>query len=296
MKKLALLALAAVAAGCGSGVTGTTGAVACNTAAACGMIFAANVVGISACTDFVEQINDPAKADFVRISADQVNCIAQARANCDGARRCLNNGNEPSPCSGSSSSCDGKSLVTCDGVTGTNNSNGTRSYGCSGSQSCQANNNIVACGYGTCAIGLPTCADENTVQSCFTGILQKEDCSREDGKCTPGNLRGAHCRGNGAGCSGTDNLACEGSVLVSCLDGQEARRDCARDNLRCVNKHGGGGFDCALGDDCDSGSFPASCNGKTLRFCNNGKETTLSCADYGFNGCTPNMGGHCTKE
>jgi hypothetical protein len=298
MKKLMFLALLA-AAGCGDGVTATSGAAACNTAAACGILPGGNIIGISACTQFIQAVNEPEGANFVHIDPDEVNCLAEAGSDCDRARACLNYGQTAASCSGTSQMCDGNTWVSCDGLTGINGNNGTRRFKCSSlnaGASCLVANGQADCGYATCAIGFPTC-DGDVLETCTTGIRQRYDCGRTNSTCVPGaGLSQAHCRGTGPGCSGTGNLRCDGTFVVSCSDGQEARYDCKRQNLGCFEHANTRGVDCALGEECDPADFAAECNGLKLTYCNKGRRSQINCGDYGFNGCTPNMGGRCTKS
>jgi hypothetical protein len=298
MKKLLLAAL--LVAGCGNGVTASTGAAACATAVACG-ILPNGVVGISACTQFIQDINEPENALLVHVDADQVNCIASTGNNCDLARACLDYGNPPTACSGSGQMCNGDTWSTCDGLTGTNGNNGTRSFHCAKNQpgaSCQMNNNHFDCGFSTCAVGLPSCADSKTVQVCNLGITQHLDCARNNSICVEGGglLNSAKCRGQGASCTAGDGtpLRCQGNVLVTCADGQEAMHDCGRDNLGCFLV--GNSFRCALGNDCDPSNSPAQCNGSVLHYCDKGKRTFVDCGALHFTGCTPNNGGSCTRS
>jgi hypothetical protein len=291
MKKLAFAAL--LVAGCGNSVTGGTGASACITAAACGIIQAA--------------------ATVVKVDAEQVNCIATAGSNCDAARRCLNYGMNVEACSGTSASCETSTMwKACDSATGTNGANGSRRFKCSDvpGATCvvgadQFGGALVDCGFGSCSGTATSCVDNNTaVQSCVGGILRKEDCTRSGSTCIPaGAIVPAHCGGTGPGCSSpgiVDNtLRCDGDVVVSCSDSHEARYDCARDNLHCFanpNPNGRPRFGCYLDDKCDPNNYTAVCNGLTLKFCNNGKEWTTDCGKAGFNGCDPSGGGRCTKS
>src|SRR3954466_11327685 len=103
MKKLSLLFLL-VAAGCGnSTVTQQSGAAACITASGCGILAG----GISACTQVIAFVNDPAVAAAAHISPSQVNCIGSAGSDCAAAKKCLGNGATPSTCSGNAKSCVG---------------------------------------------------------------------------------------------------------------------------------------------------------------------------------------------
>lgn len=305
MKKLGLFVLVLVA-GCGnSGVTQQSGAAACLTASACGIY----VGGVSGCTQVVALVNDPVGEASVHLSPGEVNCIANAGSDCTAAKKCLAGGQVPAVCTGASESCSGTTWQQCNDLAGTGGNRGVQTYDCAATgRMCVANNGNVDCGYGTCAGGsASTCISPdgnpngNLVQSCNNGIIERDDCTRIDASCNPSN--GAHCRGNGPACAnrtaGDDSVRCDGNVLVTCADGQEARYDCTKLNLGCFNNPSTGPFTkqfgCFAGNECNPSNFTATCVGLTLTFCNKGKIQMADCGAAGFAGCSPNLGGSCSK-
>lgn len=304
MKRLFLGLIIVAAASCGNkGVTTQSGAAACITAAACGIVDA----GVSQCTQFVALVNDPSTAAAAHISASEVLCLANAGSDCTAAKKCLGGNNTPAVCSGVADSCNGNIWQSCTDAAGTGGMKGMQQFDCASSgELCVANGNNVDCGFGTCSGGQPSCVGPdgnpggNLVQSCQNGITKHQDCTLFNASCNPSGLLGAHCRGNGPACSspsfGNNTLRCDGTVLVSCLDGQEAKRDCAPFNLGCYpNPNGAAGFSCAAGNECDANSFTSSCVGTKLTFCNDGKIDQIDCAASGFSTCNPNNGGSCSK-
>ena len=291
MKKLAFVLF--LVAGCGNSVTLQSGAAACITAAACNII----ATGVSACTQFVGLVNDNSVAAAAHLSATEVNCIANAGSDCAAAKRCLSNGNTPATCSGVATSCVGNVWQQCNVAAGSAGNNGIQSFDCgSVGEMCVTNNGNTDCGFGTCSGGAATCSG-TLVQSCNNGVLQQNDCAKIDATCNPSGIAGAHCRGNGAACSkgpfGDTTLRCDGSVLVSCTDGQESRTDCSRYALGCFTSSGANAFACAAGTECDPASFSAICMGTSLTFCNKGVKQTVDCKSVGFTACNPNGGGTC---
>lgn len=298
MRKLGWLIL--LVAGCGNGsVTQQAGAAACIIANACGIING----GVSVCTQFVVSVNDPAVATDAHISAAEINCIAAAGHDCAAAKKCLAGGNTPAPCSGGGQSCSGNTWQQCDQAAGTGGNEGLQTFDCAAyGQMCVSNNGNTNCGYGTCSGLSASCvaADGNPggnyVQTCNGGIMARLDCTRTDSSCNPSGV--PHCRGNGPACNkgsfGDTSLRCEGSVLVSCADGQEARYDCARDNLGCFAGANGNAYDCAAGTACDPKTYGATCQGTKLSFCNKGLVQSADCAAMGFTTCSPNGGGTCS--
>jgi hypothetical protein len=300
MKRLSL-ALALLVIGCGDGkVTQQSGAAACLTASACGIIDG----GVSACTQVIAFINDPALAGAAKVSAAEVNCIANAGSDCAAARKCLANGMTPAACSGVSESCAGNVWQSCTVAAGSGGNEGIQLFDCGDvGQMCVANNGNVDCGYGSCSGGTASCVTPdgmpggNLVQRCDNGILKREDCTRTSASCNPSGV--AHCRGDGPACSApgifNNTLRCDGSVLVSCVDGGEARYDCGKVNLGCFANVGGNGFACAAGNECDPNNYTATCVGTKLTFCNKGKVQSADCASAGFATCSPNNGGSCSS-
>lgn len=311
MRKLTL-ALLVVLSGCGPSITASSGAAACIVASSCGLVG----TSASSCTAFISSINDPSLAlledienplggGVSHISPAQVNCIASAGTDCAKAKACLDNGMTPAACSGNSESCMGTFIVSCSAATGSNGNNGQSVFDCStlgAGYTCLAANGAVACGTATCGGGNPTQCMGNIIQGCKNGIFEQVDCATFSSTCVTAGLE-AHCRGSGASCStnATANnpaaaIRCDGSVLVTCSDGQEARYDCGRQNLGCFpNPGGNGGFDCYAGSDCDSTTFTSTCSGNTLTFCNKGKIDTFNCGSNGFTGCDANAG-TCSKS
>lgn len=300
MKRL-FIALALVAAGCGDGkVTTESGAAACLTASACGITDG----GVSACTAIVSQVNNPELAALVHLGPAEVNCIAKAGHNCAAAKKCMAKGMTPDPCVGDGRSCDGTTLKACTELAGTGDSHGMQLFDCGQiGQMCVVSGSNADCGYGSCSPGAFSCVDAqgkaggSLVQSCLDGVLRRHDCGQQGGTCAPAAIIGAWCQGTGPTCttSGTDNsLRCDGSVLVSCLNGAEARHDCAKESLGCFPNSGTSGFRCAAGKDCDPNKYSAVCAGTKLTFCNNGKVDEVDCKSAGFSGCSPDDGGRCT--
>ena len=297
MRKLSFLLV--LVAGCGNSITQQSGAAACITANACGIVTG----GVSVCSQFVTSINDPAVQAGAHFTPGEVNCIANAGHDCAAAKKCLAGGNTPATCSGNAQSCVGNVWQQCTLAAGSGGSSGIQMFDCgSVGEMCVTNGGNTDCGFGTCSGGTAaSCVtpdgnpNGNLVQSCNNGILQRTDCTRIDASCNPSTV--AHCRGNGPACSkgpfGDTSLRCDGSVLVSCTDGQESRYDCGKDNLGCFAGVGNNAFGCALGTDCDPNNYGASCMGLQLKFCNKGVVQTADCGKAGFSSCNPNGGGSC---
>jgi hypothetical protein len=293
--------------GCGAPVSTSNGAAACIVIGACIDLFS----NTSACTQGISSVNDPAFADLAGAGANltpaQINCIAGAGSDCVRAKACLDNGMTPAPCSGSSSTCMGNFKVTCSPAAGSNGNNGQSVFDCSTlgpGYTCVAANGNVDCGTASCGGGNATQCNMNTLQECNNGILRQVDCMHFSSTCvttTIATVSVSHCRGAGPGCSqqSTSNnplaaIRCDGSVLVSCSDGQEARYDCSQLGLNCMPGYGTGVFGCRAGNTCDPNNFTATCAGNVLTFCNQGRIDTFNCGSAGFTGCNA-QAGTCSK-
>lgn len=295
-------------AGCGnhSGpVTQQLGAAACITAHACGLGLLGDV---SECSEMISYVNDSQYAVTFRLTPSQVGCIAAAGADCAAAKRCLAGGRTPAACPTVGESCSGDSWQSCTSVAGSGGKFGVRTFDCAAyGQRCIAIGTTADCGFGGCMSGETpaTCVTAdgspggNFAETCLGyGTLHRRDCVLLDASCNSSGALGGHCRGNGPTCAAAplgsdDTLGCDGTVLLHCLDGQQAREDCSRYGLGCFARLTGGGYGCFAGDECDPFNPAASCAGKSLSFCNNGKMQTFDCGAAGFATCDASNGGSC---
>ncbi len=280
-----LLLLAACGGGNGTGdggvpALGETEAAACITATGCGIISDE----ISLCSTNVAGVSLPYSAQRSGISAATVSCLAAARSDCAAARRCLNGGTTPQPCGGATGTCDRDVLIGCRQLSGPTSPYSTTQTDCSDfGETCVAG----SCGLATCMPQLSTCAGDR-LQSCDSGILHQLDCTQFSSQCTA--TGGPHCRGTGDPCAGSlmnpmRGIRCDGSTLVYCFDGQEAKLDCAAAHLACLPNAHGDPFACALGNECTTTGFTSTCAASRLTFCNDGKITTIDCVAAGFKIC-----------
>jgi hypothetical protein len=302
MNRPLLLACLFAGAACNNSsnfVSSASGAAACATATACGLVDPVSAHGVSGCTVQALSTNDPIIAAASHISSSIVNCIAAAGANCAAAKRCLGGGATPAACTGNSASCTGTVLSFCADAAGTGGQRAMQKFNCGEvGQMCVVTGATADCGVASCAPGAGGCVGTR-IQACQNGILKEYDCALYGSTCVVGALNVAHCRGTGAPCltqgfSPIGNpLRCEGNVLVRCADSQEARMDCGVDNQLCVAGVTGEPFGCALGSSCTPGSYSATCAGLVLGYCNDGVISSFDCGAYGFKGCSPQNGGTC---
>jgi hypothetical protein len=275
-------------------VNAQAGMSACVTATACGLVTG----GVSSCTSYVAGVNVDYFADTARITAAQVNCLAAAGHDCNAARRCLNGGMTPAPCTGTTNSCMGDNLMTCSDRAGTGGTKGTAQFDCSAvGLSCVANGGQIDCAAGSCA-NLAYGCDGTALQYCDSKLLHRFDCAEFGAMCVTTGV--AHCRGTGPACTqptvnpfDPPRIRCDGSVLVTCNDGQEARFDCGRIGLGCYANADGNTFACAQGNQCQPRAFSATCAVNHLSYCNDGLNASIDCTSLGFSGCDPSDGGKC---
>jgi hypothetical protein len=291
MKRLLLVV---AIAGCGGGpINGSTGAAACITANACGIVFGS----VTSCAQQVANINDSYIAAGAQYSPSMVSCIAGAGHDCAAARKCLNDGKTPQSCTGGGS-CSGSVINGCSTAAGGGGMPGTTTFDCNiDGEMCVVFNGNLGCGIGTCTGEM--CIGD-IYQNCTAGIMRHQDCSKYNATCAASNIGPAtfyHCRGKGPACAQSDStkgIRCEGNTAIYCFDGQEAQVSCGPLGQSCFpNVRASGAFGCGLGSDCDPSTYPDSCMNGVLTFCNNGKIDTYDCTGKGFSGCNVANSGGC---
>jgi hypothetical protein len=260
---------------------------ACLEIAACGI----GMNGVSQCTAGVSAVENPYFAEKLHINSLMVTCIAAAKS-CDDVRKCFNGGVTPQSCPAPSVSCDGSNLTACTAAGGTGGQLGTTRFDCASiGLTCVAGRGATDCGLGACT-GLSAACVGNVLQACDAmGILRRFDCGWFGARCMATPTAG--CRGTGAACSGTDALRCDGTVLVSCTGGAEARFDCGSIHLGCFAGVNGKPFGCALAGDCDAQQQTPTCTGSTLAVCDAGKYVNVDCTAGGYSSCDPSGIAHC---
>ncbi len=210
--------------------------------------------------------------------ADVQACIAAA-ADCAAARACAWDATHPSVCGfGMKPFCDGAVAYTCDGATTT-----TAQIDCAlVGETCVAGVTQAACARGPCSAASSVKACVGTVAGyCAPPFLVGDDCAAEDATCV-GADGGAGCRGNGGDCI---IPSCDGTTLVDCLGGRQARRPCP-DGERCVPASANvTRAACGLAGECDPTTFFDRCVDGVLTYCRLGLKETIDCRALGFADC-----------
>ena len=146
------------------------------------------------------------------------------------------------------------------------------------------------CGFTTCEAeaGIAATCSGNTLAYCTNGVEQRTLCSALGGNCdaTAGQCAGT-CGGSSFTCSGTQ-------LLKECSAGPPLPLyDCAaRPGWTCRAPTDTTTFGCVPPNkQCIWGVYQASCDGTSVRFCDDGKITEYDCRDAGAKSCVTTPAG-----
>lgn len=169
------------------------------------------------------------------------------------------------------------------------------------------------CAEGHCKEEKISCLDRTTIRICSDGTEYHKNCElyggistvasahqggegvvggtieyyvSKGGVCNP-NAKSLYKRCIGAGdeCGESDfHTHCDGSVLVSCVNGRVSRFDCSMFRENCVD-FGHGLIDCGRGKECKPFDSGFSCEDGKLKFCWAGVWETVDCKAAGAKGC-----------
>jgi hypothetical protein len=255
----------------------------------------------------------------VMIEQSVLSC-AQGATDCASLDKCLvAPASVAAVCKGSTmQTCSNGWLVQC----GSTLDGKTQGTDCSASGLvCGTSNYGASCGAATCdpSKTKPSCDGDNLVTCNSAGsVLQSTDCTHSVvTSCTGvgttqtcqtlvGNACAvvsgtAQCVGNGAACDGaTVKSSCDGTSILSCTGGKQARFDCSTFSSNATCKILNGLAQCeGAGTECTS-TTPESCKDGVITYCSWGTKTTLDCKSFGLSGCATISGtartvAHCTK-
>jgi hypothetical protein len=146
---------------------------------------------------------------------------------------------------------------------------------------------VAACGEGPCdmATFAAHCRGAELV-TCEAGVAVARACA--EGASCQGDAAGAACTGTGPPCPPETPDRCDGTGLVRCVGGAEARKDCAAGGYAgtCEVPQGGGAPACVgTFKECDPATFVDRCNGPRLEYCQDGRVRGVDCTALGFLGC-----------
>jgi hypothetical protein len=204
-----------------------------------------------------------------------VDC-AIAGPDCATVVDCATRSHGASWCNGGGNSCDGNTVVRCQGGIGLELEECDTGAG----DTCSVDGAGYAdCNAGTCDPKVPARCDGNRAVRCDSdGIEYIEDCGDNliietcfDGRCVP------------PGSTSCDPPTCDGAAIALC--GGQLRVDCSDFAGHCVASNGDA--TCVPdATDCDDNS-PDRCNGTALELCVNGKYFSIDCASLGLRTCGP---------
>ena len=231
----------------------------------------------------------------------QADCLANARCGCEGLTRCVGYALSPKgpDCK---PGCAGGVFTSCgppalDPPTGFAESIDCGAVGldCDDSFAC-VSAPVVACGPTFAA----RCNADGAPEYCSgTQVRRIPACATLGLTCQKGE-----CTGSGAACVNTsqstastdmqsiDGVACNGGALGGCFNGLAASLDCAALGPGFGCQSAGGRFFCGLASECEPASeftssvtYPDTCSGSVLNFCNAGRIEHIDCATLGFKDC-----------
>jgi hypothetical protein len=231
-----------------------------------------------------------------------IGCVLTSGSSCEQVHACFNNETVGSHCDiEGGSGCEGKYFAYCTDA-------GRWLEDCS-SFGASCDPVVGECSTGACDPSKATFCQGASLMQCLPyrgsdgGVLggyadPLQACAMSGGSvCGQASQSdaGLACIGPGAACA---HDRCDGSTLVLCQGGHEARYDCPSLGLGCVSDKDPDTDDsdtsfCGLGTECGF-DYADSCTGTTLTYCNAGKIATLDCAAAGYAECVKDaFGSHC---
>jgi hypothetical protein len=264
----------------------------------------------------IEEIERSADGGYAFFDDAMVACVNGAGSDCGKVFACQNLGHAPEACDGKvfQDRCDGNVAESCGErrlVTHDDCGKYREAMSLPFDYACVISDGRATCEPPGCIDFSPRCHD-GAVEYCDDGGLRAKSCDlygmaecREEA-----SGGGARCVGTGSPCAGGASPdRCEGDVLVYCLNGREARKDCSKIGSHFLGSEytceleGGKGECVGSGNDCfdDSETHQGGdfCTGAVLGYCNTGHRQRIPCKALGFDGCgwAPDRGvAWCTKK
>ncbi len=255
-----------------------------------------------------------------KLTSAQLDCV-EAASDCATMQACLTvPASAAQVCKGGATSrCSGQYAVQCaDPKLG----GSTQGEDCGAAGLvCAENMAGAACGTASCdpSTTPPKCDGDNLV-TCSEpgGALSSQSCKLITGSSCSGSGSGsftcrtqvaetcgvvngmAQCVGTGAACDeATFKNACDGTSIVSCTGGKQARFDCTTESpdATCQLQSDGSAECVGTGTQCTE-TTPETCKDGVITYCMWGTKTTVDCTAYGLSGCktfTTSVGTAMTK-
>lgn len=227
---------------------------------------------------------------------ETIDCVIAAGRDCSKVYECMNDGYPAEDCEGTNfqDRCEGELAISCSerGLVSHDRCDEYREklslpfeYSC-----------ILDARYARCEP--PACQEDYSICSngyhvwCEDAELLAEHCETIYGsaECKEQNKGAALCIGKGPQCREEDEITCDGTELVYCLHGREARYDCSviGEEYTCRTVGGkakcaGRGNQCMVDDEKEKGGD--SCTGPVLNYCHAGYLLHVNCRALGFDTC-----------
>lgn len=247
---------------------------------------------------------------------DSLECLATAASGCDAVASCLGyvlTIGESADCA--SEQCTGSVFQFCNDAASLTLDCARFDRVCQAGVGCVEALPAAVCDETSFA---PACTPEGRGQVCDGGLVEGARCPELGLACA-----GGECVGSGAACSETslgtsinaipsyEGVECSGDVLRSCVGGRLHEEPCAalgpdfhcqviEDNPTCAGPGCSPVYFCGLAGECVPGEMPPgasgtgeSCEGTSVRVCNDGRLESINCQSLGFEGCDVDAGFGC---
>jgi hypothetical protein len=256
-----------------------------------------------------DRMGDRDRSTDVALTASLLDCVGRAR-DCAGVRACVQADTEQTAACygrGDDQICVGDALVECQ----QDEEAPPDAFDCAAAGLvCGGRDGEADCGESICDPDSDEarCDGELLLECTDSGVWQARDCRYDQSVSCSGSAGGFECSvkaggtcgsgadgevtciGDGASCDEeTFETVCEGDVLVSCREGQQARLDCSRlaPELTCGPDAQLEGMSCVVeANGCRVDSYDESCAGGVITFCALGEVASLDCKSKGLSGCS----------
>jgi hypothetical protein len=233
-----------------------------------------------------------------------IECGAEAR-DCMEALTCTSYGHGPAYCMANpGSTCDGSIRVVCNAAGWGYEAEDCAAVGLE----CREGMMSVVPRQAVCTDGTPcdyatfvsACEGSRLVECTSLDVRTSVDCTALPFPATCGTITNADgtteqgCVPIGPDCDFID-ARCEGTAIVACSAGHEARIDCSavfEGHCELVDSGSGPEPRCVPDATECSTYAPDACDGGSLRSCVNGRLVSTPCADLGFAGCGADAAGN----
>lgn len=222
---------------------------------------------------------------------ETISCMVDAALDCEELWRCGNEGHAPETCDPATfeDRCEGSMMVQC--------GEGTIVYfDCAhldplyGDAIChlESSTGELDCVSGVTCEGSYSSCDGNVLEMCIEGDFWRMDCRLLGASCETVPPGFDTCVGRGKSCTDDGSAWCEGTTVVRCMGGREARFNCSVElgsEFTCIESEPGE-FECGpSATDCDGETHADTCDGNSIDYCRWGHTDSVSCTSHGYASC-----------